>query len=65
MLIECYTQLVHHHPTPNLSVDAPYEDIEEGQAWWKELEKNKVLDEVSLRKVGRENAIKLMKLPLN
>jgi 2,3-dihydroxybenzoate decarboxylase len=46
------------------SIDAPYEFIEEGQTWWKSLEDGKVLDEESLRKIGRENAIKLMKLPL-
>jgi 2,3-dihydroxybenzoate decarboxylase len=46
------------------SIDAPYEQIEEGQTWWKSLEDGKVLDEESLRKIGRENAIKLMRLPL-
>jgi len=46
-----------------LTLDAPYEKIEEGQAWWKSLEK--VLDEDTQRKIGRDNAIKLLKLPLN
>jgi predicted TIM-barrel fold metal-dependent hydrolase len=45
-----------------LMVDAPYEKIEEGQAWWKSLEG--VLDEDQLRKIGRDNAIKLLKLPV-
>jgi 2,3-dihydroxybenzoate decarboxylase len=45
-----------------LNIDAPYESIVEGQAWWKSLES--VLDEETQRKIGRENAIKLLKLPL-
>jgi len=44
------------------SIDAPYEKIEEAQAWWKSLES--VLDEDTQRKIGRENAIKLLNLPL-
>jgi len=45
-----------------LIVDAPYEKIQEGQEWWQSLEG--VLDDDTLRKIGRENVIKLLKLPL-
>jgi 2,3-dihydroxybenzoate decarboxylase len=44
------------------SIDAPYEKIEEAQAWWKSLET--VLDKETYRKIGRDNAIKLLNLPL-
>lgn len=44
------------------SIDAPYEKIEEGQTWWKSLDK--VLDEDTQHKIARGNAIKLLKLPL-
>jgi hypothetical protein len=47
---------------PRLIIDAPYEKIQEGQEWWQSLEG--VLDEDTLRKVGRDNAIELLKLPL-
>ncbi|KAJ5903207.1 hypothetical protein N7504_005590 [Penicillium tannophilum] len=42
------------------SIDTPYEDIEEAQAWWRTV----VLDDDAKEKVGRGNAIKLFKLPL-
>jgi predicted TIM-barrel fold metal-dependent hydrolase len=45
-----------------INTDAPYEKIDEAQTWWKSL--SDVLDEATLRKIGRENAIKLLKLPL-
>jgi len=41
-------------------VDTPYDNIEEGQAWWKTVD----LDQEAKEKVGRTNAIKLFKLPL-
>jgi hypothetical protein len=40
-----------------LTLDALHEKIEESQAWF--------LDESALRKIGRDNAIKLLNLPLN
>jgi hypothetical protein len=60
-LIESSSPLVPEFST-RLTIDAPYEQIEEGQAWWKSLDT--VLDESSLRKIGRDNAIKLLNLPL-
>ncbi|KAJ5061443.1 hypothetical protein J3E74DRAFT_428255 [Bipolaris maydis] len=42
------------------AIDTPYEDIEEAQSWWKNVE----LDNEAKVKVGRLNAIKLFKLPL-
>lgn len=57
------TPLVYDLLSLFLMVDAPYERIEEAQEWWKSLEGK--LDEASLRKIGRDNAIKLLKLPLH
>ncbi|KAF6523272.1 hypothetical protein HZS61_011771 [Fusarium oxysporum f. sp. conglutinans] len=42
------------------SSDTPYEDIEEAQAWWRTVD----LDGEAKEQVGRVNAIKLFKLPL-
>lgn len=47
-----------------LNLDAPYEKIQEGQEWWKSLERSGTFDEETLRKIARDNAIKLLKLPL-
>lgn len=43
-----------------ITVDYPYDTIEEGQDWWKGVE----LLEGQKQAVGRSNAIKLFKLPL-
>ena len=40
--------------------DTPYDQIEEAQAWWKTID----LDDDTKEQVGRTNAIKLFKLPL-
>ncbi|XP_014551001.1 hypothetical protein COCVIDRAFT_42604 [Bipolaris victoriae FI3] len=42
------------------AIDTPYEDIEEEQSWWKTVDS----DNEAKDKVGRVNAIKLFKLPL-
>ncbi|KAF4960817.1 hypothetical protein FGADI_650 [Fusarium gaditjirri] len=42
------------------SIDTPYEDIEEAQAWWRTVD----LDGGVKEQVARTNAIKLFKLPL-
>ncbi|SPQ23493.1 f67a29e2-61a3-4e90-bba2-4369fda99824 [Thermothielavioides terrestris] len=42
------------------SIDYPYDSIAEGQAWWQTVD----LPEDQKRLVGRENAIRLFKLPL-
>jgi len=44
------------------SIDFPYETIEDAQTWWDTLEG--VLTKEQLQKIGRENAIKLLKLPI-
>ncbi|KAF5254149.1 hypothetical protein FANTH_1031 [Fusarium anthophilum] len=41
------------------SIDTPYDDIEEAQAWWRTVD----LDADAKDQVGRTNAIKLFKLP--
>jgi 2,3-dihydroxybenzoate decarboxylase len=41
-------------------LDTPYDDIEEAQAWWRTVD----LDDDAKTQVGRTNAIKLFKLPL-
>ena len=41
-------------------VDYPYDTIEEAQNWWKTVD----LPEEEKVAVGRENAIRLFKLPL-
>jgi len=41
-------------------VDTPYETVEEGQNWWKTVD----LPEDQKDAVGRRNAIRLFKLPL-
>lgn len=40
--------------------DTPYDQIEEAQAWWRGVN----LEDDVKEKVGRTNAIKLFKLPL-
>jgi 2,3-dihydroxybenzoate decarboxylase len=40
--------------------DTPYDQIEEAQAWWSTVD----LDGSQKEQVGRENAIRLFKLPL-
>jgi 2,3-dihydroxybenzoate decarboxylase len=40
--------------------DTPYENVKEGQAWWKTVDLS--ADEKEM--VGRTNAIRLYKLPL-
>jgi len=40
--------------------DYPYDTIAEGQEWWKTVD----LPEGQKQRVGRENAIRLFKLPL-
>ncbi|EUC26998.1 hypothetical protein COCCADRAFT_42124 [Bipolaris zeicola 26-R-13] len=42
------------------AIETPYEDIEEAQSWWKTVD----LDNEAKDKVGKVNAIKLFKLPL-
>ncbi|KAJ5929003.1 hypothetical protein N7466_007959 [Penicillium verhagenii] len=42
------------------SIDTPYDQIEEAQAWWRCVD----IDAVTKELVGRTNAIKLFKLPL-
>lgn len=44
----------------NTSVDYPYDQIQEGMNWWKTAD----LKEADKELIGRENAIKLFKLPL-
>jgi 2,3-dihydroxybenzoate decarboxylase len=41
-------------------IDTPYEQVEEGQNWWKSVD----LPEEQKEAVGRTNAIRLFKLPL-
>ena len=41
-------------------VDTPYETVEEGQSWWKTID----LPSDQKEAVGRTNAIRLFKLPL-
>ncbi|KAK0389345.1 hypothetical protein NLU13_2920 [Sarocladium strictum] len=43
------------------SIDTPYDEIEEAQAWWRTVD----LDEATKEQVGRTNAIKVFKLPLD
>lgn len=43
------------------SIDYPYDTIEEAQDWWKALD----LPEKQKDAIGRTNAIKLFKLPLD
>ncbi|KAH5336451.1 hypothetical protein HBI23_048380 [Parastagonospora nodorum] len=42
------------------AIDTPYDTIEEAQAWWKSID----LSEEQKEAVGRSNAIRLFKLPL-
>jgi 2,3-dihydroxybenzoate decarboxylase len=42
------------------AVDTPYDTVEEAQTWWKTID----LIEVQMETVGRNNAIRLFKLPL-
>lgn len=42
------------------SVDYPYDTIKEAQDWWKSVD----LPEEQKQAIARENAIKLLKLPL-
>ena len=44
------------------SIDYPYETVEEAQDWWKTLDGT--LSKEELQKIGRANAINLLKLPL-
>jgi 2,3-dihydroxybenzoate decarboxylase len=41
-------------------IDTPYDTVEEGQKWWKSID----LPEEQKDAVGRRNAIRLFKLPL-
>jgi 2,3-dihydroxybenzoate decarboxylase len=43
-----------------ISSDTPYDTVEEAQAWWKEID----LSQDQKEAVGRKNAIRLFKLPL-
>ncbi|KAF3384531.1 2,3-dihydroxybenzoate decarboxylase [Penicillium rolfsii] len=42
------------------SIDSPYDQIEEAQAWWRTVD----LDDSQKEQIGRKNAIRLFKLPL-
>lgn len=42
------------------ALDTPYDTVEEAQAWWKSID----LGEDQKEAVGRKNAIRLFKLPL-
>lgn len=42
------------------AIDTPYDTIEEAQAWWKTVD----LNDEEKEAVGRSNAIRLFKLPL-
>jgi 2,3-dihydroxybenzoate decarboxylase len=43
-----------------MMLDTPYDTVEEAQAWWKSID----LPEDQKEAVGRRNAIRLFKLPL-
>jgi 2,3-dihydroxybenzoate decarboxylase len=43
-----------------MGLDTPYDTVEEAQAWWKSIDLSKEEKEA----VGRSNAIRLFKLPL-
>lgn len=42
------------------AIDTPYDTVEEAQAWWKTID----LSDDEKEAVGRSNAIRLFKLPL-
>jgi 2,3-dihydroxybenzoate decarboxylase len=45
---------------PLTGLDTPYDTVEEAQAWWQSIDLSKEEKEA----VGRSNAIRLFKLPL-
>lgn len=44
----------------NKNTDTPYDQVKEGQEWWRTVELRDNYKEL----VGRENAIRLFKLPI-
>lgn len=45
---------------PNNDIDTPYDQVKEAQEWWRTVE----LKDNQKELVGRENAIRLFKLPI-
>lgn len=60
----CMQSVSHFFPLLSWSIltneDYPYENIEEGQEWWRNIDLGSKEKEL----VARENAIRLFKLPL-
>jgi hypothetical protein len=60
VLNRCVTCSSPPYKCPNKNIDTPYDQVKEAQEWWRTVE----LKDNHKELVGRENAIRLFKLPI-